>query len=187
MIGFLAETFAEGLHRIMEQARLEGNSKDHLVQPFMWNKAFMKPFSILFKISNNGDSTTSVGRLFRWFSVRNILLQDKYEHTDITDQKNPIWSGSIHSCIHYITCERLRRCSLTIIFFSTQTALEQAKRTSLLLLSFWTWVKLKCLSSSQRKEVSDSGTTSLERSVSLKLLRARNRWLSPTLIIKCCK
>lgn len=71
MIGFLAQTFTEGLHRLMEQARLEGNSKDHLAQSFMWNRATMKSFSILFKTSNNGDSTRSVGRLFSewWFSM----------------------------------------------------------------------------------------------------------------------
>lgn len=65
--------------------------------------------------------------------------------------------------LHYITCKQLRRCS-PIITFETQTALEQAKRTSLFLLSFWTWLKLKCPRSSQRKEVSNSGTTSLGRS-----------------------
>lgn len=38
-------------------------------------------------------------------NVRNILLQDKYEHIDIIDQKIAIWSESIHSYIpiYYIT------------------------------------------------------------------------------------
>lgn len=100
-------------------------------------------------------------------NITNILLQDNYEHIDIIDQKNCHlkWKHSLlHShLLHYITCKQLRRCS-PIITFETQTALEQAKRTSLFLLSFWTWLKLKCPRSSQRKEVSDSGTTSLGRS-----------------------
>lgn len=107
MIGFLAHTFTEGLHRIVEQARLEGNPKDHLVQPFMWNRASMKSFSILFKTSNNGDYHI-YGEVVQWMmvlTVRNILLLDKYEHIDIIDKKNPIWSESIHSYIpiYYIT------------------------------------------------------------------------------------
>lgn len=38
-------------------------------------------------------------------SVTNILLRDKYEHIDIIDQKNAIWSKNIHSYIpiYYIT------------------------------------------------------------------------------------
>lgn len=43
---------------------------------------------------------------------------------------------NIYCILHDITCKQLRRCSPIIMLFSTQKALEQAKRTSLLPLNF---------------------------------------------------
>jgi len=54
--------------KIIKKARLEGTSKDHLVQPFIGKGAQMRLSSTLpscvLKTSSDEDSNTSLGSLF---------------------------------------------------------------------------------------------------------------------------
>lgn len=57
--------------RIIEQPRFEETLKNHLAQPSMRKRVWMR-LSRTLSLYLDGDSTTCLGRLFHWFTVLTV-------------------------------------------------------------------------------------------------------------------